>query len=209
VSIAEIAWREGATERGIRTLIARRAPEAAAEFVAAQVNRFNEALLVSFDAMSGTNRAAVDRVIKIVRELDLDQGLPGKDGTERRRKLLESLDSRAKTVEGASSLPDGDWGAGWVDEDAPPSSAAAPAGAASAARGAEPKGDASRWNVSIREPDWRGCPPCGLGPERGAAGAKGGTNQRRKPLKTLDSGSRMAHRPSACGTPASSSGLPE
>ncbi len=56
VSMAEIARREGITERGlrkyVRNLIARRAPEATGEFIATQMNRLNEALLVSFDAMS-------------------------------------------------------------------------------------------------------------------------------------------------------------
>ena len=45
------------------------------EFVATQVSRLNEALLVAYSAMSGTNLKAVDRVVKIVRELDRYHGL--------------------------------------------------------------------------------------------------------------------------------------
>ena len=80
--------------KAIRTLIG--GPEATAEFLAVQENWLNEAVLVSFEAMSRTNLAALDRVIKIVREFDLHHGLPGKDGTERRRKPLECLDPRAE-----------------------------------------------------------------------------------------------------------------
>jgi DNA-binding CsgD family transcriptional regulator len=102
VSMAEIARQEGITERGlrkyVRTLFARRAPEATGEFIATQMNRLNEALLVSFGAMSAENLPAVDRVVKIVRELDRYQGLSGgARGTAARRKLLESLSSGAET----------------------------------------------------------------------------------------------------------------
>jgi hypothetical protein len=78
VSIAEIASREHVTERGmrkyVRTLLARRAPQPPAEFLALQVNRLNEALLVAYSAMSGANLHAVDRVVTIVRELDRYHG---------------------------------------------------------------------------------------------------------------------------------------
>jgi len=101
LSMAEIAGREGITERGVRkyvrNLIARRAPEVTGEFIAVQMSRLNEALLVSFGAMSGENLASVDRVVKIVRELDRYHGLGGgARGTETRRKLLESLVSAAE-----------------------------------------------------------------------------------------------------------------
>ena len=102
VAMAEIARREGITERGlrkyVRTLFARRAPEATGAFIATQMNRLNEALLVSFGAMSADNLPAVDRVVKIVRELDRYHGLSGgAAATESRRKLLESLNSGAET----------------------------------------------------------------------------------------------------------------
>ena len=78
VSVAEIAAQEGVTEKSMRALVreilARRMPEPPAEFVALQVSRLNEALLVAYGAMSGANLGAVDRVVKIVRELDRYHG---------------------------------------------------------------------------------------------------------------------------------------
>ena len=74
VPVAVIAEWEDVGEKRMRTLVrdilARRMPEPPAQFLAMQVSRLNEALLVSFDAMSGSNLQAVDRVVKIVRELD-------------------------------------------------------------------------------------------------------------------------------------------
>jgi hypothetical protein len=115
LAMAEIARREGITERGmresIRNLVARRAPEATGEFIAAPMSRLNQALLVSFGAMSeeppdpSPGVAAVDRVVRIVRALDLYHGLGGAaHGTETRRKLLESLVSGAEMT--APSLAD-------------------------------------------------------------------------------------------------------
>ena len=49
-------------------------PEPPAEFLALQVSRLNEALLVAYSAMSGANLRAVDLVVKIVRELDRYHG---------------------------------------------------------------------------------------------------------------------------------------
>ena len=78
-SIAEIAAREGLTERRTRQrvqeVLAKRAPRPPAEFVALQVSRLNEALLVAYSAMGGQNLEAVDRVVRIVRELDRYHGL--------------------------------------------------------------------------------------------------------------------------------------
>ena len=57
VSVAEIAAREEVTEKRMRALVseilARRMPEPPAEFLALQVSRLNEALLVAYSAMSG------------------------------------------------------------------------------------------------------------------------------------------------------------
>lgn len=103
LAMAEIARQEGISERElrkyIRNLFARRAPEATGEFVATQMSRLNEALGVSFAAMSAKQSLrAVDRVVKIVRELDRYQGLGGDArGTKTRRELLESLNSGADT----------------------------------------------------------------------------------------------------------------
>ncbi len=86
VSVAEIAARIGVGETRMRAVIrdpgspgcdpgrirglARRMPGPPKEFAAIQISRLNEALLVAFSAMSPTNLKAVDRVVRIVRELD-------------------------------------------------------------------------------------------------------------------------------------------
>ena len=74
VSVAEIAAQVGVGEKRLRAVIreilARRMPHPPEEFVAIQMSRLNEALLVAFSAMSPTNLKAVDQVVKIVRELD-------------------------------------------------------------------------------------------------------------------------------------------
>jgi DNA-binding CsgD family transcriptional regulator len=81
VSVAEIAQSEGVTHRRMRMtvgeILARRAPQPPAEFLALQVSRLSEALLVSYGAMGGGNLEAVDRVVKIVRELDRYHGFAG------------------------------------------------------------------------------------------------------------------------------------
>jgi hypothetical protein len=82
VSIPEIAAREGLSLKRMRNIVrgilAERMPQPPAEFLALQVSRLNEALLVSYSAMhttaAGTNFEAVDRVVKIVRELDRYHG---------------------------------------------------------------------------------------------------------------------------------------
>ncbi len=58
----------------IREILARRVPAPPEEFVAIQVSRLNEALLVAYSAMTGMNLKAVDRVVRIVRELDRYHG---------------------------------------------------------------------------------------------------------------------------------------
>ena len=81
VSVAEIAQSQGVTHRRMRMIVAeilaRRAPQPPAEFLAVQISRLSEALLVSYSAMGGGNLEAVDRVVKIVRELDRYHGLTG------------------------------------------------------------------------------------------------------------------------------------
>lgn len=82
VSVAEIAAREGLSlsrmRRLVQAILAKRLPQPPAEFLALQVSRLNEALLVSYSSMhnpaTGTNFDAVDRVVKIVRELDRYHG---------------------------------------------------------------------------------------------------------------------------------------
>ncbi len=74
VSVAEIAAQVGVGEKRmravIREILARRMPHQPEQFVAIQLSRLNEALLVAYSAMSPTNLKAVDQVVKIVRELD-------------------------------------------------------------------------------------------------------------------------------------------
>jgi hypothetical protein len=81
VSVAEIAEREGVSLKRmrncVRELLARRLPQPPAEFLALQVSRLNEALLVSYamyNNISGANFKAIDRIVKIVRELDRYHG---------------------------------------------------------------------------------------------------------------------------------------
>ena len=79
VSVPEIAARVGLSEKRmravIREIIARRAPAPPEEFLTIQMSRLNEALLVAFSAMTGaTNLKAVDRVVRIVRELNRCHG---------------------------------------------------------------------------------------------------------------------------------------
>ena len=136
VSIAEIADREGVSERGmrkyVRSVLARRAPQPPEEFLALQVSRLNEALLVAYSAMSGANLQAVDRVVKNrTRTRPLSRlrrrrrgpgaeagppsaALPGParargaarpHGTEWRRNRLKLLDSRAETARPDGLIP--------------------------------------------------------------------------------------------------------
>ncbi len=96
-SVPEIAASEGITLKRmrnvVRKILSERRPLPPAEFLALQVSRLNEALLVSFTAMhepkEGTNFEAVDRVVKIVRELDRYHGFAAvprpREETEGRR----------------------------------------------------------------------------------------------------------------------------
>ena len=78
----------------IREILARRMPEPPEAFVAIQVSRLNEALLVAFGAMTGANLKAVDRVVRIVRELDRYHGFQTAVG---RRPRLKPVAERAIT----------------------------------------------------------------------------------------------------------------
>ena len=98
VSVAEIATTAGVTiphmRNLVRKILAERAPAPPAEFLALQVSRLNEALLVSYSAMhnsiTGTNFEAVDRVVRIVRELDRYHGFAAvpRPREERETRLL-------------------------------------------------------------------------------------------------------------------------
>jgi hypothetical protein len=79
VSTAEMAAREGLTHRRMRAVVqetlAKRMPGPPAEFLATQIGRLNEALLISYSALSPRNLRAVECYVKIVRELDRYHGL--------------------------------------------------------------------------------------------------------------------------------------
>jgi len=123
IAIAEIAARERLTERRVRQFVQeildKRAPRAPAEYAALQVSRLNEALVVAYAAMGGGNLAAVDRVMKITRELDRYHGFAAADlvgeprrlpapsqnrayagcaGSDWRRNALKTLDSRKEVA---------------------------------------------------------------------------------------------------------------
>ncbi|HTR13548.1 MAG TPA: hypothetical protein VMI72_09935 [Roseiarcus sp.] len=74
LSIEELAAREGISPRRARdrvsAMLKREAANHPAEYVELQIRRLSEALLVAYSAMGGANLEAVDRVVKIVRELD-------------------------------------------------------------------------------------------------------------------------------------------
>jgi hypothetical protein len=78
VSVAVIAEREHVGEKRmcalVRDILARRTAEPRAQFLASQANRLEEALHASFGVISGANLQAVDRVVKIVRELERYHG---------------------------------------------------------------------------------------------------------------------------------------
>jgi hypothetical protein len=79
MSVTELAARQGVTLRRmqifLREILARRAPSPPAEYLALQVNRLNEAMIVAYGSMAGGNLKAVDRVVRIVSEMDRYHGL--------------------------------------------------------------------------------------------------------------------------------------
>jgi hypothetical protein len=101
VSIAEIAARVGLSEKRMRAVIkeilAHRCPHPPEEFLAIQVSRLNEALLVAASAMSGANLKAVDRVVKIVSELDRYHGFAAFVGRRRPEPRLDAPAEGATT----------------------------------------------------------------------------------------------------------------
>src|SRR5208337_2954712 len=84
VSIAELAARRGVTlmrmQIVVKDILARRAPPAPSEYLALQVSRLNEAMMVAYGSMAGGNLPAVDWVVRLVREMDRYHGFfPGGD----------------------------------------------------------------------------------------------------------------------------------
>ncbi len=99
VSIPEIAAQQGLSLKRMRNLVreilAQRMPQPPAEFLALQVSRLNEALLLSYSAMhthaEGTNFEAVDRVVRIVRELDRYHGFAAVPRPREEPEALQAL----------------------------------------------------------------------------------------------------------------------
>ncbi len=78
VSVATLAREEGLSVRRMRELIqqiiARREADPPAGFVQLQIARLTDAMLISHGAMMAGDMRSVDRVVKIVRELDRYHG---------------------------------------------------------------------------------------------------------------------------------------
>jgi hypothetical protein len=87
VTIEEIAASEGISPRWARerkaAILAERAIEPPHEFIQLQIRRLSEAMLVAYSAMSNGNLQGVDRVVKIVRELDRYHGFGPYSNSER------------------------------------------------------------------------------------------------------------------------------
>jgi hypothetical protein len=78
VSLAEIAASRGVTLRRmqilVKTILARRAPAAPAEYLALQISRLNEAMYVAIGEMKKGDLRAVDWVMRLVSEMDRYHG---------------------------------------------------------------------------------------------------------------------------------------
>ncbi|MFZ1965303.1 MAG: hypothetical protein WAU78_17875 [Roseiarcus sp.] len=80
VPVAEIALQEGLSVRRARELVqemlARREVDPPAGFVQLQIGRLSDAMMVAHAAMMEGNMHALDRVLRIVGQLDRYHGLP-------------------------------------------------------------------------------------------------------------------------------------
>jgi hypothetical protein len=78
VSIAELAASEGVTLRRmqilVKTILARHAPPAPAEYLALQISRLNQAMFVASGEMSKGNLKAVELVMRLASEMDRYHG---------------------------------------------------------------------------------------------------------------------------------------
>jgi hypothetical protein len=95
MSVTEVAARQEVTRRRmqilVREILERRAPSPPAEYMALQVNRLNEAMIVAYGSMAGGDLKAVDRVVRIVGEMDRYHGFfprPAGAPVNRRRLAL-------------------------------------------------------------------------------------------------------------------------
>jgi hypothetical protein len=87
VTIEEIAASEGISVKWARerkaAVLATRVIDTPHEFLKLQIRRLSEAMLVSYSAMSNGDLKAVDKVIKVTRELDRYHGLAPDRGAPR------------------------------------------------------------------------------------------------------------------------------
>lgn len=81
VPIAEIALQEGVSARRAREMVQqmleRREADPPAGFAQLQIGRLSDAMMVAYAAMTDGNLQALDRVLRIVGELDRRHGLAG------------------------------------------------------------------------------------------------------------------------------------
>ena len=123
VSAAEIARRIGVTEKRMRALVkeilARRMPAAPEDFVALQVSRLNEALMVAYGAMSPGNLRAVALVVRIVRELDRYHGFAPAQARAPLPHKVGKMSGEARQM--GCGMQEGDGGV-WLDRSCNPAS---------------------------------------------------------------------------------------
>ena len=87
VAVDEIAASEGISPQWVRerkaAILARRAIDPPHEFIQLQIRRLSEAMLIAYSAMSNGDLRGVDRVVKVVRELDRYHGFGPHSHTSR------------------------------------------------------------------------------------------------------------------------------
>ena len=93
-TIEEIAANEGISVKWARerkaTLLASRVIDTPHEFIKLQIRRLSEAMLVSYSAMSLGDLKAVDKVIKVARELDRYHGFAQHPNAQRHAASLSA-----------------------------------------------------------------------------------------------------------------------
>lgn len=100
VPVAEIALQEGLSVRRARELVqemlARREVDPPAGFVQLQIGRLSDAMMVAHAAMMEGNMHALDRVLRIVGQLDRYHGLPRAPADFERRRDADARRRRAR-----------------------------------------------------------------------------------------------------------------
>jgi hypothetical protein len=94
VTIEEVAASEGISLKWARerkaAVLASRVIDTPHEFIKLQIRRLSEAMLVSYSAMSNGDLHGVDRVIKVVRELDRYHGFAPDRSAQRHAAALSA-----------------------------------------------------------------------------------------------------------------------